>query len=394
MADVRLLFTISLLACARAASPDPRLELVESEPIETSLDRPDLRVAWQVWPEMIASSRARIDIAEFYASNEAGSRLEPVVQALLAAAARGVRVRWLADAHFASIYPDLLERLSAQGVQVRKMESLHAKYFLIDGREAFVGSQNFDWRSLTHIQELGVRFRASPVLRPSGSARAPEPSASAAARALEDIFETDWSGKTARPSSEYLFDELTLIASPRGSLPSEKLWDLPALVELIDSARTSVRVQLLTYGGVTALQDALVRAAARGVQVQLLLSDWELRPKTQSELRGLDRRIEVRIFTIPQWSKGFVPFARVAHAKYCAVDAARGWVGTSNWEPDYFYKSRNVGLLLEGGALPPRLDAFFRENWTSPYAAPFDRSRDYAPPRISALITSSLPAPP
>jgi phosphatidylserine/phosphatidylglycerophosphate/cardiolipin synthase-like enzyme len=315
---------------------------------------------------MIASARARIDIAEFYASNEPGSRLEPVVQALLAAVGRGVRVRWLADAAFAERYPETLQRLAASGVQIHAMTSLHAKYFIVDGREAFIGSQNFDWRSLTHIEELGVRFRAPDAVR-----------------ALQDIFETDWRGKVSPPASEYLFDELTLVASPREKLPLQKLWDLPALVELIDSAARSVRVQLLTFGGVRELDEALARAAARGVQVQLLLSDWELRPKTLALLRAVDRRIEVRIITIPQWSGGFVPFARVAHAKYCVVDAARGWVGTSNWEPDYFLKSRNVGLLMDGGPLPPRLDSFFRENWTSPYAAPFDRSREYAPPRIS-----------
>ena len=144
-----------------------------------------------------------------------------------------------------------------------------------------------------------------------------------------------------------------------------------------------MRVQLLTYAEVPELQAALVRAAARGVAVTLLLSDWELRPKTLRELRALDPRIAVRIFTIPQASAGFIPFARVAHAKYCVVDAARGWVGTSNWEPDYFFKSRNVGLLLDGGQIPPQLEAFFLGNWGSTYAAPFDREREYTAPRLS-----------
>ena len=68
------------------------------------------------------------------------------------------------------------------------------------------------------------------------------------------------------------------------------------------------------------------------------------------------------------------------------ADAGRGWIGTSNWEPDYFLSSRNVGLLIDGGALPPRLDSFFRESWESPYAAPFDPGREYTPPKISVLL--------
>ena len=366
----------------RPAAPEPgtALELVESAPIETSLDHPDLRDAWQVWPEMISAATSRIDLAEFYASEQAPSRLTPVIDALFQALRRGVRVRFLADARFAQIYPEVLARLAEHGATVRHYRGLHAKYFVVDGREAYLGSQNFDWRSLEHIQELGVRFRQ------------PE-----AVRALEDIFEADWSGERSRPSNGHQLPErvgerggMRVVASPRGALPDEKLWDLPALVELIDSAKISVRVQLLTYGEVPELREALVRAAGRGVAVQLLLSDWELRPKTLAVLRALDPHIAVRILTIPQASEGFIPFARVAHAKYCAVDGSRGWVGTGNWEADYFFASRNVGLVLEGGELPRQLEAFFHGNWSSPYAARFDRTRDYQPPRISWLCGASL----
>ena len=376
----------ALLSCTHA-SPQPQtsaLELVETAPVETTLDHPEIRDAWQVWPELIGQATARLDFAEFYASDEPGSRLTPVIEAIFAAARRGVRVRFLAEANFVKTYPEVLQALREHGVDVRIFEVrkimggvLHAKYFLVDGREAYLGSQNFDWRSLQHIQELGVRFRQPDAVR-----------------ALQDIYELDWAlaAGTARPkpSSAYEFPqhtrdgaEVTLLASPRGFLPDEKLWDLPALVELIDSARRSVRVQLLTYAEVPELQAALVRAAARGAAVTLLLSDWELRPKTLRDLRTLDPRIAVRIFTIPQATTGFIPFARVAHAKYCVVDAARGWVGTSNWEPDYFFKSRNVGLLLDGGQIPPQLEAFFLGNWGSTYAAPFDRAREYTAPRLS-----------
>ena len=211
-----------------------------------------------------------------------------------------------------------------------------------------------------------------------------------AVRELEDIFETDWTGLEQRPSTAYDFPEhtadgadVTLVASPHGMLPDEKFWDLPALAELVNSARKSVRAQALTYSETPQLSEALRQAAARGVKVQLILSDWELRPKTLAGLRALDPRIDVRIFTVPQAGSGFIPFARVVHAKYCVVDGARGWVGTGNWEPDYFFKDRNVGLLIDGGQIPPELDAFFLGNWNSPYAAPFDRAREYSPPRIS-----------
>jgi len=321
--------------------------LVESQPVETTLDRGALPEAYAVWPQMIDRARERIDFAEMYAVDEAPSRLTPVVAAVGRALGRGVRVRWLAAASFAKTYPDLLAWLEQHGAKVKRLEKpfLHAKYFVVDGHDAYLGSQNFDWRSLEHIQELGVRFDSPKEVA-----------------ALEDVFETDWMGEPHAAA-----DAGRLRGSPQGPVP----WDLPELVKLVDSARASVRVQVLTYGNdIDPLRDALVRAAARGVSVQLLTSDWELRPKTLPSIERLDPRVQVRILTIPKSSKGDIPFARVAHAKYCVVDGARGWVGTGNWERDYFEKSRNVGLFFDGGEIPQQLAAFFANNWNSAYAAP------------------------
>lgn len=363
---MRNVLVLVLVACAHA--PAHSVELVESEPVETSLDRPQIRDAYQVWPEMIARASRSIDFAEMYAVDEGKSRLTPVIDAVFAATARGVRVRFLTTPSFAKTYPDTLAALATHGVEVKLLQKpfLHAKYFVVDSREAFLGSQNFDWRSLTHIEELGVRFSEPQLVR-----------------ALADIFEIDW---TQEPHPEtFAFPEgVRLIAAPPEALPSADMFDLPALAALVRGAQKSVRVQLLTYSETPQLSEALAGAASRGVKVQLLVSDWELRPKTLKVLRALDPRIEVRILTIPQASTGFVPFARVAHAKYCAVDGERGWVGTGNWEPDYFFKDRNVGLLFESGSrIPAQLEAFFATSWNSPYAAPFDRAREYAAPNIS-----------
>lgn len=368
----RLVPLLALLACAHA-SPAP-LELVETAPVETSLDHPDLAEAFQVWPAMIAAARERLELNEFYLSNEPGSRLEPVVRAVEDAARRGVRVRLLCDARFQKTYPETIERLSKAGVAVRPFDAkklfgggvLHAKYFVVDGREAFLGSQNFDWRSLEHIQELGLRTQAPSVVL-----------------GLRAVFEQDWAlaGGVAAPPVPAPAPEggLVFAASPKGHLPAGVPWDLPLLVERIAAARSSVRVQLLTYksGDFRELEDALVAAAARGVKVQLLLSNWELRSWTLEPLRRLDPRIEVRILTFPQASAGHIPFARVAHAKYMIVDGAHAWVGTSNWERDYFFASRNVGVFFEG----PRLEGFFEDAWSSPYARPFDRAGRYAAPK-------------
>jgi len=382
-----------------AASQRP-LELVESSPIETSLTHPDIAQAKDMWPKMIERASASLDFAEFYASNSPGSALERVVEAIESAAARGVRVRFLTEEKFYATYPETLDRLAAlRGIEVRRYPTarlsggvMHAKYFIVDGREAYLGSQNFDWRSLEHIQELGARVEIQGVVN-----------------ALSDVFETDWILAGGAPAQTRIrthgqehfpatvpFDGDALsvrpVFSPKGWLPDESLWDLPRLVEMIDSAQRSVRVQLLTYRAqsregppFTALDEALRRAASRGVTVELLVSHWSKRKGLIEELQRLysPPHLLVKLITIPPAAAGFIPFARVVHAKYLVVDGEHCWIGTSNWERDYFLRSRNVGLLIDNKPIAARLDRFFLDDWESPYAELVDPSASYQEPRIS-----------
>ncbi|MCA9661015.1 MAG: hypothetical protein KC486_21920, partial [Myxococcales bacterium] len=149
-----------------ASASGPALELVESWPLETTLDRPRVADTAAVWLAMIGGARESLDLGEFYVATEPGSPLEPILAAIEAAAARGVRVRLLIDEKFYAKQPAGADRLAAiAGVEVRRLDLsalggvMHAKYFVVDGREAYLGSANFDWRSLAHIHELGVRLR-------------------------------------------------------------------------------------------------------------------------------------------------------------------------------------------------------------------------------------------
>ncbi|MEM7307913.1 MAG: phospholipase D-like domain-containing protein [Planctomycetota bacterium] len=381
------------------ATPAATLELVQTVPAGTELGLEGLRDTHVVWREMIDGATQRIDLAHFYASNapEPGAgRLEPIVQALERAAERGVRVRFLADKKFYGTYPDTLDRIDArEGAEVRIYDVdaltggvLHAKWMLVDGREGFLGSQNFDWRALEHIQELGVRFTGAPLMA-----------------AFDELFELDWRQAAdetqvidwsvpAAPAAAAVTADgtrVTPVYSPKARIPRGELWDLPRLVAAIDGAERSVRVQLLNYRTVAygegywdGLETPLRRAAARGVKVELLVSHWATSRGTVEGLKSLTvlPNVEVRVLTVPENEAGFVPFARVAHSKLMAVDGSFAWIGTSNWQRGYFYESRNVGLVLEGGAAPATIDRYFRMGWGSPHAVPVDPARDYPKPRV------------
>ena len=91
--------------------------------------------------------------------------------------------------------------------------------------------------------------------------------------------------------------------------------------------------------------------------------------------------IDVKLTTLPEHSGGFIDFARVCHSKYMVVDAEKTWIGTSNWSGDYFYQSRNVGLIVEGVSFGKALDDYFVRGWTSEYAYSVDPCKEYTPPR-------------
>ena len=363
----------STSASASATSTSVELpEIVESFPIETALDHGDLRDASDVWVEMIDGAKASLDLAEFYMSDDPTpgappSALAKVVDAMVRAAGRGVRVRVLVESAFRGKYPELPEKLAhVPGIEVTSVDGktlygggiLHAKYFVVDGREAYLGSQNFDYRSLRHIHELGVRTRDVGVVS-----------------ALSAIFESDAraSSPSPRPSSTATFvrgptgtNATTFAASPKTPLPEGVAWDLPLLVERIDSAKHEVLVQTLAYKAAfrdgapfTTLDDALRRALARKVRVVLQVGSWHAKEPSLLALR--EAGAEVRVIQVPAWSGGEVPFARVIHAKYMVVDGTRAWLGTSNWEGEYFHKSRNVGVFVDDARFAGRLAQVFAD---------------------------------
>ena len=382
------------LALAFPASQNDTIELVETAPVETTLGSDAIPEAHEVWLDMINGAKTSLDFAHFYASDVAPSRLTPVLRAVEAAAKRGVRVRFLAEKKFHRTYPEILDHFaSLSGIEVLHYDIsghtggiLHAKYFIADSSDVFLGSQNFDWRALEHIQELGVRVRSKEL-----------------ASALDQVFEMDWKlagGKVAEAQYDIKFPielkhdeasvQATLVCSPKDLLPNAELWDLPKLIGMIDGAKRSVRIQLLNYKAAFydkryfgELESALRRAANRKVRVELLLADWS---KSRGTIEGLKSlhvlpNINIRLTTLPEHSGGFIDFARVCHSKYMVVDGKAAWIGTSNWSGDYFYQSRNVGLIIEGASFGKVLDDYFVRGWTSEYAYDVDPCKEYTPPR-------------
>ena len=375
---------LALIAALTLGAQTSLTSLVQSVPVETDLADPALPFAKDVWVAMVRGAKASFDAAQFYITSRPGGALEPVLAELEQAGARGVKVRFLLSAKMLDQDPASVARLRRiPGAEVRSFDLagvsrgiLHAKVFVVDGREAFLGSQNFDWRALEQIHELGVRTSDAQIV--SG---------------LAELFALDWSfagdGKlpvfpartvpAARPAVE-------LVASPPFLTPKHLRPASEALVELIGQAKTSLRVQLLTYSPLAGqdrywplLDNALRAAAVRGVKVRLLVSDWVLGGRALPHLKALALipNLEVRVASIPEAKEGHIPYARVAHSKYLVVDEATLALGTSNWEESYFTESRNVELIFRDSPLAAQAARIHDRLWTSRYAFPLEPLKTY-----------------
>ena len=368
------------------------LMLYESWPLETSLDNDHIANVVPVWLDAINGAQKTLDFSEYYAINEAGTGLDKVVLALKEAAHRGVKIRFIIDKKMNHDENGELPKLLVEepNIEVRAIDYAsiaggvqHSKYFIVDGKTAYFGSQNFDWRSLEHISEMGARLRPEALVAP-----------------LKEIFEIDWAlaqdisseiTKTACHGAVEVdykgeITRVETVASPQKQLPCDDMWDLPKMLSLIGQAKKSVSVQLLNYATLnydktyfTELDEALTAAAARGVQVRLLVSDWSTKPKNMSDLKRLSDvpNFTARMLEVPEHSMGFVPYSRTIHSKFMVVDDEDAWLGTSNWAGDYFYKSRNVGIIVHGKEFNADLTKSFEQYWNSPYVIQVDSSVEY-----------------
>lgn len=378
-----LVFASLLLTSFLPQGKPAAVQLGETRPVETALGDTSLPTAQELWVDMIRGAQKSVDLEHFYLSARRGEALDPVLDEIGRAAARGVRVRLLLDRGMARTYPQPAESLGAiNGVSLRLVDFRrltggvqHAKFMIVDDREAWLGSQNLDWRALSHIHELGARITIEPV-----------------AKAIADVFETDWNAADTfltRPpvdrgpvkwpvsfSQDGVGGKLWFGASPVNMNPPSLPWDRDLILERVNSAKKELVAQVLSYGvgghGRTdsTLHRSLLAAARRGVKVKLIVSDWVVGGRGEADLRALagTPNIEVRISRVAEWSGGYIPFSRVEHCKFMVTDGEWLWLGTSNWDPSYFMSSRNIGVTLRHRRLAAQVRGIFETSWQAPSA--------------------------
>jgi phosphatidylserine/phosphatidylglycerophosphate/cardiolipin synthase-like enzyme len=300
-----------------------------------------------------------------------------VADELAAAARRGATVRVLVeDAPVGGIprrEAKLLDSLVARGVEVRVLGGQlaryrfhHPKYAVADDR-ALVLTEN--WKP------SGTGGRANR----GWGVEVPDRET---ADRLAAVFEADAGWRDGVAWSEFRRGRSFETDPPaNGSYPSRVAPETvnvsesnvlvapdnaeEGLVELLDSANESVRVQQVAIGGRDqSFLRAAFRAARRGVEVRILLaSAWYVEEDNRALAEWVNQRAEAE--DLPLKARLADPNGRYEkiHAKGVVVDGEAAVVGSLNWNDNSARENREVAVVLRGGEVGGYYAEVFDSDW-------------------------------
>lgn len=325
----------------------------------------DNREAFAARARLYARARRRIDLATYYIQADEVGRA--TLRDLAAAVARGVRVRFVADAQVMRQKEQaglgalgLVDALRAAGVEVRLWEDparpydvSHRKLLVVDGEAVLLGGRNL----AEHY--AGEAWRDVEILVEGPTARE-----------AEALFERTFAGQP-EPRGAGGVLHATAPADVRGHA------GFVYLLQCLRAARRTVDLENAYYLRHPALERSLVAARRRGLRVRLLTNSAESNDLDFANYRlyaGFRGLLEAGVEVWLRRGAG-----RTLHGKYFVVDGA--WVGLGSTNLDYYSPRYCTDLAahVSSPALGAALGAWFERG-----LAEADRLTD--PARIEAVL--------
>lgn len=312
--------------------------------------------------------------------DETGTRL---LQALIAKARAGVKVRLLVDAigspkllsrrhrrlldefraaggEFAVFHPARLDRLRPL-VNLRT----HRKIVVIDGHTGFVGGINVTDDENEHIRP-DYAYRDTHLLIRGG-----------AVRWLQYVFLRDWHYAEGRPPAP---DEDLLPEQAPGALPVQIVTSGPdsdteaihrAMIDALNMARERVWLATPYFVPTESALTALTNAALRGVQVKLMVPEKSDSRVVTAAARSYYKELQDAGVLVFEYHD------RMFHAKTLVVDTLYGSVGSANFDNRSFRLNFEVMAVVMDRAFNQRLAEMFDDDLSHCKLVPRDRR---APP--------------
>ena len=144
------------------------------------------------------------------------------------------------------------------------------------------------------------------------------------------------------------------------------------VLELIHGARQSLRVKMFALTDPRILR-ALIRAHARRVKVRVMLNP----ARGSGEIQNTGSRTVLRDAGIDVLDSN--PAFEVTHEKSMVCDDTAALIGSANWEPDSFEKTRDYCIVTTDPREVKEIVECFEADWSR---------RPFEPPKSSNLIWS------
>ena len=144
------------------------------------------------------------------------------------------------------------------------------------------------------------------------------------------------------------------------------------VVELIHAARQSLRIKMFALSDPRILR-ALIHAHSRGVKIRIMLNP----ARRSGEIQNTGSRSVLRDAGVDVLDSN--PAFEVTHEKSMVCDDSVALIGSANWEPENFEKTRDYGIVTRDAAEVREIVECFEADWSR---------RSFVPPKTSDLIWS------
>jgi phosphatidylserine/phosphatidylglycerophosphate/cardiolipin synthase-like enzyme len=286
--------------------------------------------------DAIDQAQHSINMVMFHLSDPA------VGSALMFAAKRGVNVRVIFDKGQWRSPKDtqLTEDMKTAGVNVVQASTgfriTHEKAMVIDDKKAMISTMNQIKTFLTML-DFGIFTYDQGVIAE-----------------FNKVFEVDWQNASTNSKDTPELDNPHLIWSPVNAADR--------LIALIKSSQT--RVELMVENlGFDGIQEALISAAQRGVQVRVAVPFCDaVKPDFDYPFVQALRKGNVDARMLPGPASTALPYL---HAKSIVVDQKNVFLGSENFSYSSLNLSREVGIIVSDDTLAGNVDAIFENLWTN-----------------------------
>jgi hypothetical protein len=249
-----------------------------------------------------------------------------VVNDLVGRQKAGVKVRVILDAANTSVNGSAYSALKAGGVGVTYSSSsfvyTHQKTITVDGARSLIMTGNLDSTYYSTSRDYAVF----------------DPDAADVA-AIEQVFNADYAKTSITPS-----DGDNLVWSPTDSQTR--------LLGLINGAQHTLDVEELEFGD-TALVNAIVADAHRGVSVRVVVEDPSSYTTQLNQVTAAGGRV-----TSYSSSTGFYVHAKAIVADY-GTATAKAFAGSENFSDNSLNHNRELGLIIGDSGVVSGIEATF-----------------------------------